>query len=172
MKTISLPVIYQRDGNTTPNHCRECGGRCCQNAPGIALPSDFGPRETLADTILSYLKTRYWSVDWWEGDTEESGHLYQVYYVRPATLYCIGKVRDPSWGGPCALWSEEYGCSLQFENRPHECRHLRGAPLVNGERNCVGEDKEWYVKQWRPFQEEVIEAMNAAMSDQPTGDHP
>lgn len=161
---LTLPIINHRDGNQTPDHCRACGGNCCQNAPGIALPSDFGPRETMKDAIVGYLRSRYWSIDWWEGDTEEGGNLHQVYYVRPATVHCIGKVRDASWGGTCSLWSKDHGCSLAFANRPHECRHLRGVPLIDGKRQCVGESKEWYCKQWREFQEEVIEAMNEAMA--------
>lgn len=156
--TIELPIIDRRDGTQGAATCQACGGRCCQQMPGLTHPSDFGPRETLTGVLVSYLRTGFWSIDWWEGDPREGGELTQVYYVRPATVKGIGKLCDPSWGGCCALWSADHGCSLAFENRPMECRHLKPVP---GDANCKGKGKEWFVRQWIPYQAEVVASMDA-----------
>jgi hypothetical protein len=159
---IDLPVIHQRDGCQDAAQCRACGGRCCQTAPGIAAPQDFGPRETLVATIASYLRTGFWCIDCWEGDIDDRKELSQILWVRPASLDRKGKLTDFAWAHltPCALWTQECGCSLSFENRPHQCRHLQpAAPNEKGERDCQGQGKEEYARQWRPFQREVEAAL-------------
>ncbi len=154
-----LPVIDKTDGVQDAAMCRECGGGCCKSMPGIAYPSDFGPRETLVATLLTYLRSGKWAIDWWEGDIVEGGPLPCIYWIRPATVMGAGKLFDASWGGQCSLWTEKYGCGLPFRQRPYQCRNLKPRPMPEREKSgCEGDGKEEAAHAWRDYQEEIKQA--------------
>lgn len=158
MNTL-LPVIDSMEGVEDKSICGSCIGFCCTVAAGIAIPRDFGPVETLTDVLVSYFKSGFWCVDYWEGDPRPEGDLPCVYYVRPQHTNARGRLVDPSWGGTCALWAPDRGCSLEFRHRPHGCRVLIPDPE---RKRCVdppGIDKEWYVRQWIQFQGHIVDAL-------------
>ena len=166
-----LPIINQSNGVQDASTCRECGGVCCQRMAGLTIPSDFGEPETLTQVLVEYLLTGFWAVDWWEGDPREDGDLCQVYFIRPAHTNAIGKLRDPSWGGTCRLWSETHGCSLQLENRPFICRMLEPEKDIKARKDTgcnfpAGVSKTSAVIEWIPYQNNIREAMDLIESGQ------
>lgn len=175
MTTLTLPVINSNQGSRDEAICRECGGVCCQQSPGIAHPRDFGPKETFVDVVCDYLSTGFWAIDCWEGDIRKDKgrkvrgeELCQVWYVRPAEVQKKGQLIDRSWGGTCILWSKDHGCSLLFHNRPFQCRMLKPNALRGSEQGCIfpkGSSKPDVVMSWVPYQsrmEIVIERMRAS----------
>lgn len=171
MSSTALPVIYRQDGKRDAKRCRECGGTCCKQVPGITWPSDFFPHEQLQEILESYLRTGYWSVDWWEGDPRDENavpigeRLSCVYYLRPATVFGKGKLRDPSWGGQCVFWTQEHGCGLMYQNRPHECRHLNPASCTHDNPEESGISKQQTCIEWIPYQAQIIAALENVERD-------
>ena len=66
-----------------PALCAECGGRCCQNYPGLLHPSEVGApkRVAMLHRLVELLVTGLWAVDCWEEDDEIDR---DTYFVRPA----------------------------------------------------------------------------------------
>jgi hypothetical protein len=103
--------------------CAECKGKCCQNFPGTAYPRDIRknfPAKTLHESVLLALKSKKFAIDWWEQQHKGRKRKYH-FYMRPVVLGFEGVWRDPSWGGPCSLFTKE-GCSLPRNLRPHGCK--------------------------------------------------
>jgi Fe-S-cluster containining protein len=95
--------------------------------PGICEPKDIiknFPAKTLKESILKALRTKNYSIDWFEGDKN-------LYYIRPSTLKGKGKIYDASWGGQCVFLTAA-GCSLKGQ-RPLECRMLYPRKTVTGD---------------------------------------
>jgi hypothetical protein len=174
---MKLPVINQSSGVEDVALCKECGGKCCEAAPGGAYPEDFGPRETMARVMADYFKTGFWGVDSWDGDPrpypQPGGALDRVLYVRPHTVEGKGRkhITDWSWGGACCLWNPDTGCSLEFANRPHQCRVvIPGSLKQDGMRHCSypqgdGADdrpKRVLASAWIDYQDEIELAMKLA----------
>jgi len=133
--------------------CDACGGVCCKQAPGACFPSDFGGDEQqIKDMVIAALELGTFAIDWWDGDPREEGHDDgSACFVRPATKGREGKLFDPSWGGECTFLRPD-GCSLTFDNRPHNCRHLEPVP---GDALCNIHDgsKQGAAIAWLPFSE-------------------
>lgn len=144
-----LPIMAD-SGHSTEPICSTCGGECCKRAPGIAHPDDF--REITVEVLADLFASGLWSIDWWEGEE-------QKYYVRPATVDAAGgSPYDPSWGGRCVMLTDA-GCKFDFENRPHQCRHLKPVETMQ----CRGEfGKEEYGEAWRPYWELIHKAASLA----------
>lgn len=105
--------------------CAACGGRCCKHLPGALLPSDVKPSVSV-ESLIALLSTRYYAVDWWEGDPREGMYeLERAYFIRPHTQvgYANGCVYDASWGGAC-IFLRDSGCELSHDERLYECRAL------------------------------------------------
>jgi len=140
-----------------PNLCKECGGECCKQMPGIYSPEDFGTtEETIEKNLTKALETKLLSIDWWEGDPRENicsiDKLRKAYFIRPATKDNKRGLFDPSWGGECVFLTEN-GCTLQSKDRPYECRMLE--PKEN--ECCIlhGKDKRKLSIVWIPFNEMI-----------------
>lgn len=153
MIAVNLPVINVTSGVQDAATCARCEGECCKRSPGIVHPGDLGPRSSLVEVLVAYVRTGRWAFDYWEGDPRPKSRqskppLTECYYLRPATIKAPGKVIDASWGGQCCLLTDA-GCSLAFENRPRQCRELVPNP------ECPGRCDEPFSKQdivasWAP----------------------
>lgn len=103
--------------------CAECGGTCCKQLPGAAMPADFGGADL--GLLTEAFKSGKWAVDWWEGDPTD-GDLDRAYWIRPA-IRGGHNLFDPSWGGTCIFHGDD-GCALDLQDRPQECRELQPVP--------------------------------------------
>lgn len=165
-----LPVLSSHEDASL---CGPCGGRCCQQMPGSALPADFGAgTPAFAQRIESALASGRWAVDWWEGDPRvEKGSALsplemmfassymEAHYLRPATAGMEGEVFDPSYGGRCTFHSER-GCGI-FPSRPSGCRGLKPMPLeVRQLQGCsveYGSKREAAIA-WLPYEKILLQA--------------
>jgi hypothetical protein len=102
--------------------CAECGGKCCQAAPGCLLPCDLPPGDMLAG-IVALLRTGRYAVDWWECGVRR-GSTENAPFLRPAVYGQEKLVRDPAWGGRCTFFKKGLGCGLPLKRRPSGCRAL------------------------------------------------
>lgn len=148
----SLPMFVQ------PETCGSCGGACCKQLPGIASPDDFGAPDR--DEMRMRLKTAFdsgrWAIDWWEGDPRDGrDELDSARYVRPATKWREGRVRDASWGGACTFFGA-VGCELAADERPLGCRSLE--PAAN-HKDCIPHDgdKRDMAIAWLPYLDLLLE---------------
>ena len=170
-----LPVINS-GGSQDAETCRACGGECCQHFPGVTLPSDLGPAETLADEIARRLCSGLWILDVGFCDPRP-GYMKRrakrgkadiearaVYWIRPAQITSAGRVIDPAGrSAPCALWEVDRGCRLEFSERPHQCRTLVPNP-ADPWKGCRPErmhSMQYYALAWLPFQDEVFKGLAA-----------
>lgn len=160
--TRQLPMFQTLDSYERPDICGPCGGKCCQNAPGIASPEEFGaPDEAvMRQEIGDRLCTGRWALDWWEGDPrpeperarDEDGNTESpsppAYYLRPAVRGHEGALYHPSWGGVCTFHGPT-GCEI-FPDRPDGCRGLE--PHAEGTR-CLPRrnDKRAAAVAWWPY---------------------
>jgi Fe-S-cluster containining protein len=139
--------------------CASCKGKCCQRYGGGYHPNDFG-KEITEEVIYNALKTYRVGVNWWDGEFEHKGKKYNNAYF----LHARHRGEKPvyaSWGGTCASWSLEVGCSLVYEERPIQCRMLE--PKDYGD-NCVipkesKADKNSLVVAWLPYSDIVDKAV-------------
>jgi hypothetical protein len=127
---------------------------CCQTAPGIPLPSDFGTTQgDLARGLRRMFSGGKWSFDYWESDAA----MPHTLYPRPSTVGREGLTVDAGWGGICSLLTDA-GCSLPFSSRPFECRDLR--PNALGFQFCAPETatggKMRVISEWRPYQDLIL----------------
>lgn len=138
--------------------CSACGGKCCQRAPGLYHPADFGlPGSASERNVLETLAEGNTAIDWWEGDPrgtdrEDPDFHPRGYFLRPATAKQHGHLRDPSWGGQCVHWTQQRGCALTPVERPAQCRRLIPSP----DENCTYDDEAAMEKQalalaWLPY---------------------
>ena len=85
--------------NLNPTICNKCQGQCCKQQPGISHPKQWGKTEAqiLKNLTAAFAEKPYskWAIDWWQGDTDPSYDLDDVYFVRPAA-------KGPS---PVVSWS-------------------------------------------------------------------
>jgi len=152
--------------------CKKCGGNCCKALPGFALPKDIiknFPDKNLKNSVIKALKSKEWSIDWYEGAEETDGKDY--YFIRPAIDYkpmleILKKTKidmknsfmvkrfknlifDPSFGGRCIFLTES-GCKLSEELRPDACKRLKAKEGKN--KKCTydikGNVKLYYGKKW------------------------
>lgn len=131
-------------GFQNPTICKKCGGECCNRYPGLCAPSDFG--KDMEINLLNAICSGFYSFDYWEGNFEG---VDSPYFVRPATIYSVDKLVDPSWGGRCVFLTDK-GCELKFDDRPHNCRILE--PLADDKCKDHGKGKEYHIKLWLPYQ--------------------
>lgn len=138
------------DPYSNPELCRQCGGKCCQMAPGAIFPEEIGSRENL----LAVLSMKRYAIDWWEGDPRGMGHtdMSAAYFLRPAVAGMEGRIYHGAWGGACTFLSPD-GCTLEYAARPLGCRVLE-PKLVDGEPQCLVHDcsKRDAALAWLPFQ--------------------
>lgn len=160
---MSVKLLAHETTNEKPSICRMCGGKCCKGMPGLTLPVDWGApdRLVMATKLVDALATGRYAIDWWEGDPAD-GPLEQCYYVRPAVVGHENQLRHASWGGQCTFLGPR-GCSMEFHDRPSECRALKPSP---GDHHCKFEPeykgKQWAVEQWieyQPMLETIIDQM-------------
>lgn len=162
---IKLTVIAN---NENPSMCTECGGNCCKNYAGGAIPSEFGApsKPVMMYKIWRALASGLWAVDSWEGDPRpDIDELSETMYLRPAHTNAISKVMDRSWGGTCVFWDNDGGCSLSWDERPAVCRDL--VPNYLSTAGCF--NNEQYTKgavalAWIPYQDIIAEAADAVQT--------
>jgi len=74
--------------NLKPTLCGRCKGNCCKQQPGVTHPNQWGntPAKILKNLSLAFSvkPSSSWAIDWWQGDTEPTYELDDVYFVRPA----------------------------------------------------------------------------------------
>jgi hypothetical protein len=147
--------------NEAASLCGPCGGKCCQQLPGIYHPKDFSISDSdkLEKELYEGFVTKKLSVDWWEGNEKEPS----LHFIRPRTVNARG-VRDPSWGGACGLWSWTDGCALTFEERPYQCRIMvpnedHGKCGYPGKKKV---DKKSMGRAWLPYKAIIMRAAEAA----------
>jgi hypothetical protein len=158
---VKLNVIPGVPNVQKPETCSTCGGKCCNQNPGITHPNQWGNnKDDRIINIADALSTGKWAVDWWEGDIDDDPTitpiLNQIYYIRPVIYGYEGEVKHPSWGGKCTMLGDK-GCELDHDNRPTECQSL-----IPNKEKCE-QTKEFnklsLVKEWRNHQSEVREAL-------------
>jgi hypothetical protein len=132
--------------------CKQCGGRCCKQAPGAYSPSDFS--KPIIESLTKALVENKACIDWWEGSTP-------IYFVRAPTITHIGQIYDASWGGQCAFLKEN-GCQLPYKERPRGCRLLE--PMPNSKCICHGSTKRQSCRTWHKYRNEIKEAAELARS--------
>lgn len=125
--------------------CAKCGGLCCQQCPGLTVPSDFKDN----DAILAAIKSGRWCLDWYEADgTFEQG---DVYFVRPSIKGREGKTRHAAWGGECTFLGPD-GCTSGI--KPHQCRTLVARPgMLCRHDDARFEGKAYYAEAWLGMQD-------------------
>lgn len=111
-----------------PDLCASCGGSCCRQMPGAAMPEDFGDSlETIETSLREALSSGRWAIDWWEGDPREgdprdgSERLLGAYFARPAVRGSDGLFDTTV--GTCTFLGD-HGCTI-FDARPSGCRGLK-----------------------------------------------
>jgi hypothetical protein len=144
--------------------CKSCGGACCKQAPGLTSPEDWGApnRDEMVRRIAVALRSTNYGIDWWDTDVE----LDKTLYIRPATAKgrASRKMRDPSWGGRCALHTDA-GCSLSFDERPFECRALKPNPNYETDGCTSAEPKLGVARMWTDYQDVIEQAERLAKLD-------
>lgn len=142
--------------------CKKCGGICCKRMSGMYAPSDF--KEVTIDAMIKSLNTGIYSLDWWEGDPRkdisEEDELTQTYYIRPRHI--DSSIVDPSWGGTC-IHLTEYGCKLQYINRPENCRDL--IPNIDNTKCHGPKTKSERVIEWIPYQDILSKCYSRIISE-------
>lgn len=129
--------------NENQEICSECGGRCCQNIPGICVPFDFHYDMSLIEKLIA---SGQYCFDYWARSEDPD-----IYYVRPSVAGQEGKVVDPTWGGKCTFLGDN-GCELEHEQRPWECRDL----IPDRGHKCIkSKSKKEIVDMWLPYQKEL-----------------
>lgn len=131
--------------------CKKCGGDCCK-AMGCHLSPEFlgdldpdKDYEEIKNKIKELLDTGNYSIDWWNGDTEDIKELGIVPYLRIRNV--CSPIIDASWGGRCKLLTDN-GCSLSFEDRPKGGKYL----IPNNEDDCEAKyDKKQSAKDFRKY---------------------
>lgn len=137
-----------------PDVCAECGGECCKNLPGAAMPEDF-PGDLFTELVKAF-KTGKWAVDWWEGDPrEDKMELSKAYFIRPATTDSKF-IYDPAWSPARCVFLADAGCELEPEKRPTGCRLLE-PKHPHGHCEAHGATKQQAAIAWLPYTE-IIEA--------------
>lgn len=116
-----------------PAICGRCGGHCCRQMPGAAVPADF---DHDVGRVIRALASGLWAIDWWEA--ERPG-----YYLRPAIFGRQGELFHRSWGGSCVFLGPR-GCRLR--RRPAQCRNLE--PRADGECHLHGLTKRAVARAW------------------------
>ena len=148
---IPIPLV----NNENKRVCTDCGGKCCKSMPGLCAPEDFLPDVKMG--VERALLSGGYALDTWEGNpiTDDDCAPGEVFFVRPAVKGARELV-DRSWGGECKLLTP-MGCSLAFEKRPEECRHLVPETDVDIRRvkGCRGggREKRELVIAWLPYQD-------------------
>lgn len=148
-RPASLRVI---ESYVQPDVCGPCGGACCKQMPGAAMPEDFGApdRRRMEQMLTDRLASGRWAIDWWEGDPRPGKNdLDRGYFVRPATAARRGRIFDPSWGGACTFHGPS-GCEI-FADRPSGCRGLRPASDYPGGCTVMHSDKVDAAIAWIPY---------------------
>lgn len=103
-----------------PDVCVPCGGRCCKTAPGMAVPSDFGPPDALKEALTEALRSGRWTI---EAGPDTPG-VVDGYIVRPAIKGDEGLSFSTRTFGECTFLDPVVGC-LIFEKRPAQCRAVK-----------------------------------------------
>ncbi len=191
-KTIDLTEMILN--NESSEICTACGGKCCKNHPGHThamqfighLPVDATHKEidaAIIERVTESLKSGIMVVDWWEGDViddlEEDEDIpclknYKwpmapkgnTYLLRARSVVDNDKWKNPLWGGACAHWNSDTGCSLEVSQRPWGCQALVPREDHEGEYGHEGSDKRASAISWRPYQdplERVCEIMLSAL---------
>jgi Fe-S-cluster containining protein len=141
-----------------PTICAKCGGKCCKDIPGAALPSDFD--EPLIDSLTEALMSGNWMLD--QADHRCNGGV-DTYFPRLKQRHPNAKLTE--WmdyeevgRGPCVMLTEN-GCSLPYEKRPSECRLVEPNEI-----RCVQHaGSRWdFIEAWQPYQNEVSTALRRA----------
>lgn len=133
--------------NENPEMCSKCGGRCCKGMPGIAMPEDFDMGRGIEQELRAAIASGYWIFDYLDGENN-------TYFPRPATLETVGKVVYGLWLGTCAFLTD-HGCALEFELRPHECRHLIPKAMDGGKCKHGDIGTYEYAKAWYEYQDMI-----------------
>ena len=151
LRTVRLPVLARPVTNFA--QCEGCGN-CCKGMPGLYDPSDFG--ESL-EKMEAAIRSGRAQADKWENERDALG---EVYYLRPPTKKAKGEIIDYSYGGECALLGPT-GCTLEYEERPRNCRGLtpevEGCGEMSEERKLTKRD---FVAQWKPFSDQLSDLVD------------
>lgn len=151
----------------TPETCKKCGGKCCQNFGCECHPHDFGYNP---DKMYSALKTGYYSIsftttDWASFKQTFLGITLNTENIKKCldnTLYIrmrnrnrpiVDLIHFGNVEGPCCMWSPEHGCGLSFDERP-----LYGKFLHPQGSTCVPAQSRIFLKEsWREFQDILLQ---------------
>ncbi len=130
------------ENNENISLCGICKGGCCRRAPGVVFPEDI-KEEITKESLKRYLDKGY-AFDWWYDKLFDDQENTTNYYLRPQTITTKDKLFYPSWGGRCILHTDE-GCSLNFEDRPTQCKALIPSKK-DDQYNCKSLSEEKYGK--------------------------
>jgi Fe-S-cluster containining protein len=134
--------------NENLDMCQKCGGKCCNNMPGINHPNDFNNDR---EEMIRALNNDY-CIDCWEAEEN-------IYYIRPRTENAKNEKVDYSWGGKCIFLSGYITkCYLEFDKRPYGCKSL--IPKDDIEGGCKGPGKLECANWWKDYQEFLKEEIN------------
>ena len=115
--------------------CRKCGGSCCKWIPGAFHPKDFEGKD-LEQVLLNGFADDHFVID-----STDRG------------IYVMPNVKSGVKWGTCIFFTET-GCSLSYQDRPHECKMLE--PREND--SCIGHsDKDKCAEAWESYRELLLE---------------
>lgn len=146
-------IVAYEDINT----CRECGGKCCKNLPGVCYPEDFNNDEEL---IRKAIESGNYCLDCWEGAlSNDQIDKYRTYYIRPSIKGKEGLIFHGAWNGECTFLLDNIGCTLSIQERPTECQMLE--PNKDMKKNCNshGYGKKGAALSWLKFDKLLNELM-------------
>ena len=126
--------------NENEEFCRICQGECCKNSGCAFSPRDFRG-EITKERLVKLLNTGIVSLDWWEGDPNNTSDsslndtVEKAFFIRIRNFVLddedkLAPIIDPSFGGRCILLTKK-GCKLSFENRPLQGQALVPMPRYN-----------------------------------------
>jgi hypothetical protein len=160
---------WRRENNMVNNNenqeiCAACGGKCCNNLPGCAHPSDFGFQNMKDNEILNKLERMFhsglWQIDWWESYEEEFETDARGLFVRPSTKVGRGSIYHGAWIMEGCVFHIPYGCFLPFEERPRDCK-----TLIPDRENCRHQEldderhpKLIAIEKWIPYEGLLVQA--------------
>lgn len=110
-------IVIHEQPNVNYQLCKECGGHCCKKYPGTYLPSDF-EQELTVEYVYQLVNSGKYNLE-----RAEFRRYEYVYFIRPF-MTNEEKFEKPQFRGQCINWNNNIGCSLEYKDRPYQCKML------------------------------------------------
>lgn len=164
------------ENNENKEICSACGGVCCNTLPGNSYPEDFGfegiTQEQVLEGLIEMFKTGNWQIDWWDGKLPDDICSKNALFIRPSTKKGRGRIYHGAWAFEGCIFHTQTGCTLTFDERPHDCKalvpraHKCMRPLEEGQINA----KLVAIEKWSPYEDLIMKAAAELGEEEPTED--